>query len=606
MTHSDTRPEAGIDWRIGLYLLLLAALPLFGVQFGVGNQIEQFPIIERLRDPGFAMGDFFLDSASAVGQPRYYYSALMAALTTLAPLYMVVHVMMVLSGFVLGVASYVAGRRLLGAGETGAAFGATLVLLNYGISIGFAGYLVFSNFQPASIAISTAIAGVTALALGRIWLATALFLFAAIMHPTLGSEVAILGYAAVFLTSFSARSPIRPLPLFAAGMVFLAGLSLFWALPNMGGGGDRLSDADFFAILAEFRAPHHYLGLGFPTRRWLEAGLFVAATFWIAGMAWRAGVDRRNVTLLGLLIVLVMVLCLASLYFVDIAESRIWVTAQVFRMVLVAKWAGYLLIGWMVGRWLTNPQPADVVLAALILLPSANAQPYALVAVLVTRVAITARGLTGWFGLVATLPAIFVAAYHHHRYGADDEFIRLVVAGLALAALARLPRRRGAMAAAAIILGFLALVIHASGQGPLARPDFQSALTLEESAQDSTQIALMARDIGPKDALWLVPPRMENFRYVAGHPVVADFTSIPFEDTGLIEWRARMTDLFGDTTRSGHGASREMTDRYRSDPPVALAAQKYGARYAVLFAETPWDGDVLAVAGDYKVVQIAP
>ncbi len=65
--------------RIVLFLFLIAFLPLFAIQFGVGNQLEQFSLIERLRNPGFAPGDFYLDSAAVLGQPRYYYSLLIAA-----------------------------------------------------------------------------------------------------------------------------------------------------------------------------------------------------------------------------------------------------------------------------------------------------------------------------------------------------------------------------------------------------------------------------------------------------------------------------------------------------------------------------------------------
>ena len=44
-------------WEIVLFLSLLAVIPMMGALFGYGNQVEQFSIIARLRDPGMLAGD---------------------------------------------------------------------------------------------------------------------------------------------------------------------------------------------------------------------------------------------------------------------------------------------------------------------------------------------------------------------------------------------------------------------------------------------------------------------------------------------------------------------------------------------------------------------
>ena len=48
-----------------------------------------------------------------------------------------------------------------------------------------------------------------------------------------------------------------------------------------------------------------------------------------------------------------------------------------------------------------------------------------------------------------------------------------------------------------------------------------------------------------------------------------------------------------------------MTEQYRIAPRLEIAAQKYGASYAVLYTETPWDGEVLAQNNSFKAVKIA-
>lgn len=608
MTTAKPSPTEPIGWHIYLYLALLAILPFFALKFGVGNQIEQFSIVQRLLDPAFAENDFFIDSAALPGQPRYYFCLMLATLAQFAPLELVVHTLMVGSGFTLGLATFVACRRLLGASDIGAAMAATLVLLNYGISIGFAGYLAFTNFQPASLAIAAGIAGITLLALGQIWRATALSVFATAMHPTLGAEVFVLGIFAVVGGQFLAGERPRLLPLAGSAAIFFASLAALWVLPNIGNGGERLTDAEFFAILIEFRAPHHYLGLDFPKRRWLEAILFVTSAYWILLVAWRAGVPRAALAALGLMIAAVVGLCVLSLYFVDIAESRIWSTAQLFRMVLLLKWAGYVLVGWMIGHWLQKVRISDLVLVAVIVLPSADAFAYALPAALATRAVISRLGLGGWVALVATLPACLVAVDHHRDYGADEQLLRLAVACAAFLCLQFRARAIGAVAATALVAAFLTVSILGTGKGPFAQFRFQTALSIADRADDGAAIAAMARELSADGAVWLVPPELEQFRFISGRAVVVDFTSIPFTDTGLREWHNRMQTVFGSAQGSGFGALREMTERYRENPApaAAVAAQNYGAQFAVLYSTSPWEGEVLASAGGLKAVRITP
>ena len=51
-------PRLSLGSRDIAFLLILTAVPVLGYQFGMGNQVEQFPIIERFRDPNFILGDF--------------------------------------------------------------------------------------------------------------------------------------------------------------------------------------------------------------------------------------------------------------------------------------------------------------------------------------------------------------------------------------------------------------------------------------------------------------------------------------------------------------------------------------------------------------------
>ena len=89
---SPSAVSTAIEWRDLAFLGLVALLPLYAAQFGVGNQVEQFALIERIRDPLFARGDFYVDSAAHLGQPRYYYAAAMAWLADATSLAAAVHI----------------------------------------------------------------------------------------------------------------------------------------------------------------------------------------------------------------------------------------------------------------------------------------------------------------------------------------------------------------------------------------------------------------------------------------------------------------------------------------------------------------------------------
>lgn len=599
----DVKP----DNRMLLFLIILAILQFFGLTFADGNQLEQFSIISRILDESFAPDDFFLNSAAVPGQPRYYYSLLIAWLTKVATLETVVHTLMLINGWALGLISFVAARRWLNASQTAAAVAAMFVVLNHGISIGFAGYLTFSNFQPASIAITASLAGIYALSINRTGLATVAFLFATLMHPTIGAEVGVIGYCFVFLARLVTGARLTIWHWVVALLVFLAGVAVFWVFPNMGNAGEKLSQAEFFSILIETRAPHHYLGLDFPKRRWLEAILFVSGILSIAIVMWRRRVPLDGLTILLGLIGCVVVLCVSSLYFVDIAESRLWATAQLFRLVLLVKWAGYLLLGLLVGQWLVSKELYKIVLSATVVLSSADAISYAVIFALITYLVIERIHLTSKLAILATAPAVLLAVYHHLQYGADDQLIRLLIAGVALLLLKPSPKPFvSSVLAIVLVAAFMSAAYFGSLQGSITTDKYRTELTLDERSDDEAKIALLAKDIGQSDDLWLVPPNLEQFRYIAGRAVIVDFTSVPFEDSGLREWRQRMASLFGDTNRRGFGALQQMTQRHREQPETDLASDTYGAKYAVLHVDTTSEQQVLAEFGKYKIVSLVP
>lgn len=587
-------------------LAIVALLPLYAGQFGVGNQVEQFALIERLRDPLFARGDFYVDSAANLGQPRYYYALVMMWLSQATSLPMAVHLAAFLSNFALGTASFVAARRFFGASEAGAAAGAAMVVLNGSFSLGYAGYLSFDSFQPANPAIAAALWGVTLLFGGRVLAAAACFIFGGVLHPTIGVEIALAAFFAIATASVGqARSLRATLPFILPGGLFLAAMVVAWALPNLGVTPFRMPDANFFEILAHKRAPHHYLGLTFARMAWFHALLFIASISAVSVYAIRKLGPSRERIALFVMAMLVIGICLASLWFVDIAHDRIWITAQVFRLLLLVKWVGFLLLGWLVGTWLIRPSLASLLLAGTLVTVNADAEPRALALVLIVASVIAITRPARIVSAALVLATLGLSLYFQHKYGIDRQAFRLAAACavIGLVYVAPLSRNRALAGAMALAITLIGIGYFSRTDGLFGKAGLAATYRWQDHHDDAADIARKARTISPAGSIWLTPPDMESFRLIAQRAVLVDFTSIPFEDRAMLEWQRRMENLYGPAPDTGFQGLAQMEDNHRTRPALAHA-RSLGAEFAILNAETQWTGPVLARNRSYKAIRI--
>jgi len=94
------------------------------------------------------------------------------------------------------------------------------------------------------------------------------------------------------------------------------------------------------------------------------------------------------------------------------------------------------------------------------------------------------------------------------------------------------------------------------------------------------------------------------FRMVSRRAVLGDFTSIPFDDEALSVWFDRMERLYGPLEGGGFRAIEVMHAHYRDGLDWDAVQRDFGATHAVLYADTPWSGDVLAEYGDLKAVEL--
>jgi hypothetical protein len=589
-------------------LAVLTALPLLGYQFGVGNQVEQFPIVERLRDPHFIAGDFYTDSAATFG-PRYYYSLLLSVLTRIASLPVVALLLTCAANLALGLVTFVAARSRLGATAAGAAIAAALAVANSSFPIGLAAYLRYESFQPASLAVPLSLLGFVWLSDGKRFAAVAAFFVAALFHPLIGPQAAMIAFAACALADLAARKPIRSLLAYIpSGALFVALLFVAWVLPATSSHGGSLSSEEFFAIFPSFRSPHHYLGTTFPLSHYVQLAAFVAAMAVLVVQGRR--VDERSDLRAHLIFAtgIVLILCAASLILVDGLHNRIAASAQIFRALLLVKWAGFILFGVVAGRWLSSGRPLLMAAPFAVLVATGAAQPLVMLGAILA-VLLTERMPIGRRTEIALAAVLLVAAAGLTlQIGAREEAVRAALASLSIGLLYLAPI---ALIPAATIALSLTMALIAFGWfnrelNLVDRGIFNPTYQWDDIKGDDADIARWVKANTSPGAVWITPPQFEAFRLLAERPIVVDWTSIPFQENAMREWRRRIRVVYGDVPGGGFVALQGLERNYGSITPERLAqlSIEFDAPYAVIERRTPWPGATLYENGSYKAVSL--
>ena len=589
-------------------LAVLTALPLLGYQFGLGNQVEQFPIVERLRDPNFIVGDFYTDSAATFG-PRYYYSLLLSLLTRIAPLPVVVLLLTCVANLALVLVTFAATRTRLGATAAGAAIAAALAVANSSFPLGLAAYLRYESFQPASLAVPLSLLGFVWLTDGRRYAAVGAFFTAALFHPLIGPQSAMIAYAACAGADLVGRKRFSSLLSYIpSGALFSGLLFAAWVIPGMSTRDVPLSSEEFFSIFMTFRSPHHYLATTFPLSHYLQLAVFIAAVAVLVVQSRRIVEHSVLRTRLLFATAIVLALCAASFVLVDGLHNRMAASAQIFRALLVVKWAGFVLFGAVAGRWLSTGRPLLMAAPFAVLVATGAAQPLVMLGVtlavlLAERMPIGRRAEIA----LATVLLVTVAALTL-QIGAREEAVRAALAGLSIGLLylAPITLAPAVAIAASLILALIAFGWFNRELNLVDRDIFQPTYQWADLKGDDADIARWVKANTPPGAVWITPPQFEAFRLLAERPIVVDWTSIPFQEDAMREWRRRIRVVYGDAPGGGFVALQGLERNYRSITPEQLAqlSAEFDAPFAVIDRETPWPGAILYENGAYKAVRL--
>ncbi|MCX6561508.1 MAG: hypothetical protein NTZ26_13455 [Candidatus Aminicenantes bacterium] len=580
-----------------LLAILAGAVATFGLgySFGMGNHVELLPHIERILDPSFAAGDFSVDASA--GGPRQYFARFCALLAGVLPLPAVFLLLTLLQNAGVALITALAARRIFPGAPAAPVLAVLPVLALEGPRLGEAGFLRLPTAVAFSVAMPLALASLWFGLEGRPGRALAAAIPAALIHPLVGLEIAALGLASTFFertwTALRGRTggkrPGSAAREAAGSLLALAGLASFAGLAWFRGQPPRaLTTEAFIGIYARFRAPHHLWPAAFPPADWIVAAAFLAATVYLA-RRWRHREPGSPVLASRIMVGLGLVVfaMAAGWFFVQAVPIRLVAILQLFRLMAVLKWFGFILLAGAVAGLARKPNAA-----------SRFRLPLALA---LGSVAILAASSLGRMGEVS-LPS--------RQQG-------LTLAGLGLVAAAWLGlreagfRRLASAAVVAVSAGLIALIVLPEGSRfPVAgrllartRPVY----TLEQGRQREDAAARFCRDSLPPGATLVVPPLLGRIRLVSRRALLADFKFMPTTDAALAEWRRRLEEAYGPSTESGFAAAREMDRGYRiiGEDRLHRLRERYGVGYAVLYAETPCRDPEIYRDRFYKVIKIA-
>jgi hypothetical protein len=609
-----TSPRAELRHLVAAALLIGGVATLWGYQYGTGNQTEYILAAERALDGNFLSRDFFSNTTASFG-PRTYFTLLVASLGAILPLPVVFFLFAVATNAATSLVTALAGRELFGSSRAGV-LGACMVMSLDTLRLGDAARLASPSLLQATLAIPLLLCAIWASLRSRPLLCGVFAGVASVLHPLVGGEAGAVALVActIMIVAQHVRGgtpgPVAPLRDVVLGWVALIALMSLSLLPYARM--ERIGSPEFIHILAHFRAPHHYLPSSFPRRSYLEAASFVGAALfaWYAASKRMASLHSIAATA-AITTGLVLLACLGGYLFVEVVPTRLWTSGQTFRLLFVVKWLGFLgAAGIIANRLRIGAEEGGETTAAPLLLGVMSAET-----MLLTQAVETARSWTGSeradsrIGVVGLVGVAAVIAWVELTRHGNALFLILTMIGLLVFSGAVSPWRTatGGLVATAVVAALF------TGRGNFPKPVLTLAGVTDQAAaglmgvgSGAVGISAAVREWTPEDAVVLTPPLFGMLRLFARRAIVADFKVFPFGDRDMERWYQRLVDCYGPVSSAGFPAAREMDARYRkiTDARMKEIGKRYGASFAVLYADTQTAYPVVATADGVKLVAL--
>jgi len=616
MNHQSITTTDTPDTRDLLILSVIMGIitTLCKYSYGVVDQIELLPVVMRAMDHSFLSNDFFTNTSTEFG-PRFYYAKFLGMVTTLDTLPIFSWVMTVLINAGTAVITFLLARDLFRSRLAGiVAVSLAMCVSTFGL--GYLDAMYAEMLLPSTLAMLFVFLSIWAGLRGHIIIGVTLCGIASIIHILLGLEVASLLLGTYFFSEIIVSGPQRSgtksfknwrILIFSALILCL--FSSLSVLPELSRQ-SHISSQLFIAIVAHFKGPHHYLPSTFGWGEYLRAAGFLSAAgiswYWWQKRSTTSPLEARRVLVFSLLVFL---LCLGGYVFVEIFPSRLWTTAQTFRLLYVVKWLGLVLIGGAVTDIIEGPDKLDACLLFV-----STLHPLSL------GLSFCSKSMRPWikqvfpFLMVFFEPIVLLLLIVIILVKSLAFSFLLPVYVLLILIVFSWPRKYFYLLLSVGIGGFL-LLGFLNNNNVTKLPAGLAALykqpwsypTSSELGEDGVGVAQYGRQSTPKDAIYLTPPMWGQFRLVANRAIVVDLKAFPFQDSAMVRYQQRIFDCYGVPIAQGYAALRELEQNYRllTDDKLSALRIKYGIGYAVLYQQTSTRYPVIFENQTYKIVDVS-
>lgn len=596
-----------------------------------GVHISQLPLILRVINGNYLVNDFCVNEGSS-SVARLGYSQTIASLTTLLGgidylpiLYITVTL---ISNIALALITFLFARTIFNESDLAGILASAFVMSVFTFELGYTANIYTTTLIPRTFVRPLIFASIFIVAIyGRLTLGLILCGLASFIQPLYGLLFGGLMmisyiYAEVINNNINiidlAKKTWLPLLIY----VFY---SSFLMLPQLSQ--ESISSEQFIYILAYFRAPHHYLPSTFSLNGYLNALGFLFA----AGLAWyrwtkSASASSHTVRFINCFIVLIVLFCLGGYVFVEIIPTRIWTTAQTFRLLIAVKWLGLIYIAGLVANLIKKKEITIVGLYLLSInlsgliglvslidllnnlfkekLPRLNSllSLYNLIILFVFVVLYYFTPLFDFIVLWLFYALIFTISCYNKKI-----LFSFIAAGMFFISVATVdyysdPYRIYNQDFSTEYERSLANINLKS----IINPKFEIIRVSSYFGDSGKEIANFSKNNTPEDSIFLTPVYFGHFRLIAERAIVVDYQSFPFTDKGIIEWYNRIINCYGEYETSGFDLVDEFNENYRKidDHRLRNLQEKYNISYAVLYKETITNYPVIHGNSVFKLVDL--
>ncbi len=593
----QTKKQSLSGWLPLLLFCISAGLlaTLWGYNYSAGNAEEQLPFIFRALDPTFLNNDFFTNTFDLYG-PRTFFSEFIAFFARAMPLAAVLFLLTLASNIAIAFLSAKVSNYFFPRSRFSMYLAAAGVLTLKTFWIGYSN-IIYRNFlEPEHLALPFILLGFYLILKRRFIPAALSFGVASLFHALLGLELGWILFGVVVLDvifqKFRKEPQVSKLLPLGIGLVNMAVFSFVLLYPYTQQ--TPIPADEFNHLVAYVRHPHHYLPSYFEPWQYGQAAVYLlgfAFAFWFALKRSAAlRLHKRFLITIGALLAL---LCLGGYLFVEVWPSRLWTSAQMFRLPYLLKWFSIVLLTGWAGDLIENAADKESRLlgisaaVGLITPVSLAFVPMALWArqVILPKLKLSPKILQNAVILVVTLGLIAIYKPEFRTWAC----YLILFASIGLLTFLK-SKKVGLLSGTSMPLAFSVLFILFSTT--LTPPSFLKyevpVFSLYKTTGEVAEIASFAKANTPADAVFYTPPRMGEFRYLAERAIVVDFAAYPFQDLSMREWYRRIADCYGVSPLMGFDSVTQLNlTVYRiSDEELKTLSDRYGFNYAVVYDST--------------------